>query len=73
MENAVKNDCYQSDLIINLKTRNKVKFKAGAELSGQVNIVNVDFNEEVNDKEQILDLKLHLKRKECERSEHTDL
>lgn len=73
MENAVKNDCYQSDLIINLKTRNKVKFKAGAELSGQVNIVNVDFNEEVNDKEHTLDLKLHLKREECECSEHTDL
>ena len=72
MENAVKNDCYQSDLIINLKTRNKVKFKAGAELSGQVNIVNVDYNEEVTDKEHLLDLKLHLNRKGCERSEHTD-
>ena len=67
-----ENECKIQDLIVQVRTKNKVKFKAGADLSGQVNIVNVDFNEEVNDKEQILNLKLHLKREKCERSEHTD-
>jgi len=44
-------DCkYQShDLQIHVKTRNKVKFKAGAELSGQVNIVQASFEEENTD------------------------
>lgn len=44
-------DCKKQtqDLQINVRTRNKVKFKAGAELSGQVNIVQASFVEENTD------------------------
>jgi|TARA_B100000508_G_scaffold138542_1_gene134859 hypothetical protein len=65
MEQSQENNCGQSDLIINLKTRNKVKFKAGAELSGQVNIVDIEYNDHHTEDEQIIDLKLHLKRNFC--------
>ena len=44
MEKDCKNK--SQDLQINVRTRNKVKFKAGAELSGQVNIIQASFEEE---------------------------
>ena len=41
MENCIKND-----LILNVKQKNVTRFKAGAELSGKVNIMDVTVNED---------------------------
>jgi hypothetical protein len=60
---ATKN-CATSDLIVNLKTGVR-RFKAGAELSSKVNMVDVNFNQELVGETLVTDLKLHLQVKEC--------
>ena len=41
MENLKEGDCTSSDLILNVKTKRDVtRFKAGAELSGKVDITD---------------------------------
>ena len=63
MEKDCKNK--SQDLQINVRTRNKVKFKAGAELSKSVNLVDVEWNEEVSDTHEVLEVKLHLRSEGC--------
>jgi hypothetical protein len=57
--------CQKSDLIVNVKARNVGRFKAGAELSGKVNIMNVEVIEEIGDNHQDLHIKLHLSSEAC--------
>jgi len=64
MEKAVKHDCATSDLILNVKSR-RPKFKAGAELSKSVNLVDLDWDESVEGEHLVLDLKLHLRTEGC--------
>ena len=64
MEDAVKNDCTQSDLILNLSKR-APRFKAGAELSKSVNLMDAEWNEELTDTHQVLEVKLHLRSEGC--------
>ena len=64
MEDAVKNNCAQSDLILNVSKR-APRFKAGAELSKSVNLVDVEWNEEVSDTHEVLEVKLHLRSEGC--------
>ena len=61
MENCIKND-----LILNVKQKNVRRFKAGAELSGKVNIMDVSVNEDLTDTHEILEVALVLTRKYCE-------
>lgn len=64
MEKVVKNDCASRDLILNLKSRTP-KFKAGADLSKSVNLVDLDWNETIEGESAVLDLKLHLRSEGC--------
>ena len=64
MEKAVKHDCATSDLVLNVKTR-RPKFKAGAELSKSVNLVDLDWDETLEGESTVLDLKLHLRSEGC--------
>ncbi len=66
MENTnCTNKCQKSDLIINVTKKNVTRFKAGAELSGKVNIMNVVFNEEIGENFEQLEIKLHLSSEAC--------
>lgn len=60
---AIKN-CATSDLIINLK-KGVRRFKAGTELTSSVNLVDVNFNQELVGETLVTDLKLHFQVKEC--------
>ena len=64
-ENNCAESCKKSDLIVNVKARNIGRFKAGAELSGKVNIMNVEVNEEIGDDFQDLEIRLHLSTEVC--------
>lgn len=59
------NKCQKSDLIINVTKKDVRRFKAGAELSGKVNIMNVVFNEEIGENFEQLEIKLHLSSEAC--------
>lgn len=48
----------ESDLLINVRKRNVGRFKAGAELSGKVNIMAVDFDHDHDGEEENLELKI---------------
>lgn len=66
MENTnCTNECQKSDLIINVTKKNVTRFKAGAELSGKVNIMNVVFNEEIGENFEQLEIKLQLSSEAC--------
>jgi hypothetical protein len=52
-----------------VKARNIGRFKAGAELSGKVNIMNVEVNEEITDSVQELEVRLHLSSEVCSSKE----
>lgn len=56
--------CTKSDLIIEVKKK-VTRFKAGSELSGKVNLVAVDFNEEIDETSESVELKLHLSSEAC--------
>jgi hypothetical protein len=60
---AVKN-CANGELILNVKSK-RPRFKAGAELSTHVNLVDVTFNQEHQGDFLMTDLKLHLQMQEC--------
>ena len=61
MENCIKND-----LILNIKKKDVRRFKAGAELSGKVNIMDVSVHEDATDTHDILEVSLVLTNKQCE-------
>lgn len=57
--------CLNSDLIVNVKAKRPVRFKAGAELSGKVNIMDVEVNEEIGENFQEIEIKLRLTSETC--------
>jgi hypothetical protein len=59
-------DCKKSDLIVNVRKKDVRRFKAGAELSGKVNIMDVDVIEEVNDTSELIEVKIKLSTESCE-------
>ena len=68
LKNRAKS-CKKNDLIVNVKARNIGRFKAGAELSGKVNIMNVEVNEEIGEDFQDLEIRLHLSSEVCAEAE----
>jgi len=52
--------CVKSDLIVEVKAKRKPRFKAGSELSGKVNLVAIDFNEEIDEISESVELKIHI-------------
>ena len=63
MENCTKND-----LILNIKKKDVRRFKAGAELSGKVNIMDISVHEDETDTHEILEVSLVLTNKQCEKT-----
>jgi hypothetical protein len=57
-------NCVTGELMLNVKSKTP-RFKAGAELSNKVNLVDVTFNQEHQGDLLISDLKLHLQMQEC--------
>lgn len=64
MERAVKSECTSRDLILNVKSSTP-RFKAGADLSKSVNLVDLDYNSEVHDNFEVMEMKLHLRSEDC--------
>jgi len=58
-------NCSKSDLTVQVKSRRSPRFKAGSELSGKVNLVAIDFNEEINETSESIEFKLQLVSESC--------
>jgi hypothetical protein len=70
MENSnCAEKCKKSDLIINVTKKDVRRFKAGAELSGKVNLMNVTVNEESGEDFDQIEIKLHLSSEACASAE----
>lgn len=63
--NADKQTCISDDLEVRISTKNVVRFKAGAELSGKVNKVAVDLSEEVDETSETFGIKFTISRNSC--------
>lgn len=57
--------CKKSDLVVNVRSSRRPRFKAGSELSGKVNMVEVDFNEEANETSELVEVKIKLTSEAC--------
>ena len=58
-------NCSKNDLILNVRKKS-VRFKAGAELSSSVNLMDVSVTEDTTDTHDILEVALVLTNKQCE-------
>ena len=58
-------NCIKTDLILNVKKKDVRRFKAGAELSGKVNLMDVSVFEDETDTHEILEVSLVLSNKQC--------
>ena len=65
----MESNCKKDDLLLIVKRRNISRFKAGAELSGKVNIMNVEVNEEIGEDFQEMEIRLHLSSEACAKAE----
>lgn len=62
MENTTCND---DQLELTIRTKRKVRFKAGADLSGKVNRVEVDMSEDTEDNQHVTVISIQLNFKDC--------
>ena len=69
MENLNEASCTNSDLILNVKKKDVRRFKAGAELSGKVNKMDVDIIEDVTDTHETLQITIAMKSEKCSKKE----
>lgn len=60
-QTACKNDHLQ----VNIRTKQNVRFKAGADLSSKVNRVTVEVNEDSQDEQHITEISIHLFAENC--------
>ena len=60
-------NCSKNDLILNVRKKS-VRFKAGAELSSSVNLMDVSVTEDASDTHDILEVALVLTNKQCEQT-----
>jgi len=63
-------DCSCGDLQLEVRTKRRRPFKAGAELSAHVNKVVVDLNDESDEQNEILSLAIRIERP-CPKAETT--
>jgi hypothetical protein len=57
--------CTTNDLEVQVKATAKPRFKAGAELSGKVNRISVEVNEDLTEEMESIEVKLVLSRESC--------
>lgn len=63
--NTEKEKCTTDDLEVHVKSSVRPRFKAGAELSGKVNRLAVEVNEEQTEELDAIEVKLVLSREAC--------
>jgi hypothetical protein len=64
MENVIDGGCTNSNLILNVKKKT-VRFKAGADLSSSVNLMDVNVLEDKDDKFETLEVQIKLTSERC--------
>jgi hypothetical protein len=67
MEKIIDGGCTNSDLILNVKRKNVIRFHAGSELSSSVNRMDVDVFEELDEKFETLVVSISLGQQQCKR------
>jgi hypothetical protein len=60
-----KTTCKNDQLELTIRTKRKVRFKAGADLSGKVNRVAVEVNEDSHDEQHTTEIRIHLFTEDC--------
>ncbi len=66
MDNATKK-CFNDDLNIEVRATKHPRFKAGAELSGKVNKISIDVNQDETDDAEKIAIKLLISSEVCEK------
>jgi hypothetical protein len=61
------NNCFNDDLKIELKASKRPRFKAGAELSGKVNLVGIEVNQETTEEAELIEVKFAISSEICEK------
>ena len=67
MEKIIDGGCTNSDLTLNVKRKNVIRFHAGSELSSSVNRMDVDVFEELDEKFETLVVSISLGQQQCKR------
>ncbi len=57
--------CQTNDLMVNVKATRRPRFKAGAELSGAVNIMDVNVDQEIGENFEAIEIKIRLNTETC--------
>ena len=65
MENVIDDGCTNSNLILNVKRKNTIRFHAGSELSSSVNRMSVDVFEDRDERFETLEVKINLTSEKC--------
>lgn len=65
----MESNCKKDDLLLIVKRRNISRFKGGADLSGKVNIMNVEVIDEVGEDFQEMEIRMHLSSEACAKAE----
>jgi hypothetical protein len=61
----LENGCTNNDFLLNVKTKKNIRFKAGADVSSSVNIMDVNLDEDVTETHEFLGISIRLGSKTC--------
>ncbi len=61
----LENGCTNNDFLLNVKTKKNIRFKAGADVSSSVNIMDVSLDEDVTETHEFLGINIRLGSKTC--------
>lgn len=61
----LENGCTNNDFLLNVKTKKNIRFKAGADVSSSVNIMDVSLDEDVTETHEFLGISIRLGSKTC--------
>lgn len=64
-ENNCNKTCQTEDLMVNVKATHRPRFKAGAELSGAVNLKEVTLDQEIGEDFETLEIKIRFSTETC--------
>jgi hypothetical protein len=56
----LENGCTNNDFLLNVKTKKNIRFKAGADVSSSVNIMDVSLDEDVTETHEFLGISIRL-------------
>ena len=61
----LENGCTNNYFLLNVKTKKNIRFKAGADVSSSVNIMDVSLDEDVTETHEFLGISIRLGSKTC--------